>query len=314
MNDNENDAFEPIYLSIGSNDLSINDDDTVYDKWSVVDHETYIPTVKTKNKLPSGLYKLIYLQQVGYCFKKQNIKTDELYELPSKEIGEIITDIDKFWNSKEKYKQYNLTHKRGILLHGSPGCGKSAIIQLCVKKLLVNFKGLILTISNIDELNGYIQMVKQFTDVEKNRELIIILEDIDMLIESSNNNLLLNLLDGIYNQENVIYIATTNYPENLQERFTNRPSRFDRIYEIKEPTEDVRKVYIQNKVKNDETIDIDKWVKDTKDLSLAHIKELILSVYVFEIPYEDALKLLKGQKGMIKSKGDKRIGGFGNKN
>ena len=73
-------------------------------------------------------------------------------------------------------------------------------------------------------------------------------------------------------------------------------------------------VHIQNKVKNDETIDIEKWVTDTKDLSLAHIKELILSVYVYEIPYEDALKLLKGQKGTIKSKSDKRIGGFGNKN
>ena len=66
MNDNENDAFEPIYLSIGSNDLSINDDDTVYDKWSVVDHETYIPTVKTKNKLPSNSQEIPQMHACRY--------------------------------------------------------------------------------------------------------------------------------------------------------------------------------------------------------------------------------------------------------
>jgi len=53
----------------------------------------------------------------------------------------------------------------------------------------------------------------------------------------------LNLLDGVKQVDNIIYIATTNYPELLEERILNRPSRFDRRFHIGTPSAEVRKFY-----------------------------------------------------------------------
>ena len=85
--------------------------------------------------------------------------------------------------------------------------------------------------------------------------------------------------------ENIVYLATTNYPEQLEDRIINRPSRFDRRYEIGLPSYEVRLEYIKKKVLDD-NIDVEKWAKDTDDLSIAHIKELILSVLVYGVKYD----------------------------
>jgi predicted ATPase len=36
-----------------------------------------------------------------------------------------INDLKEFWNKRTTYLKYKLVHKRGILLYGDPGCGKS---------------------------------------------------------------------------------------------------------------------------------------------------------------------------------------------
>jgi protein TonB len=57
--------------------------------------------------------------------------------------------------------------------------------------------------------------------------------------------------------EGVVYIATTNYPEKLQERITNRPSRFDRRYKVELPNEEIRRAYIQHKLNDDDLKNVD---------------------------------------------------------
>ena len=45
------------------------------------------------------------------------------------------------------HREYNFVHKRGILMYGEPGCGKSGIIQLISKQLIEN-DGIILNIKD----------------------------------------------------------------------------------------------------------------------------------------------------------------------
>ena len=109
---------------------------------------------------------------------------------------------------------------------------------------------------------------------------------------------LLNILDGVKQIENVVYIATTNYPEKLQERITNRPSRFDRRYKVEMPSNEIRRSYIKNKLSDQDisNIDIDRWVKETDNMSLSHLKELIISVVVMGKDFDEALNSLKEMK------------------
>lgn len=101
-------------------------------------------------------------------------------------------------------------------------------------------------------------MPEYFRVIEPNRPILCIIEDIDGLVEDSYyETALLNILDGIGQMENTIYLGTTNFPEKLKERILNRPSRFDRRYEIKQPNDELREYYFRKKLTEDDLKSID---------------------------------------------------------
>lgn len=268
----------------------------VYSSWLVKGEGKFSPSPKTISKLPPGNYEINKDSQ-GIFLEKKTVTSDELYVLPYPEFLEIINDIQSFWDNEDSYKKYNFIHKRGILLHGKPGNGKSGIIQLISKKLVEELNGIVINIKNAEELYDYSKIINSIRDIERNTPLIIILEDIDGIIKNEEwiISILLNLLDGVKQVNNIVYIATTNYLDVLEKRIVNRPSRFDRVYEISLPNADIRREYIKNKLSTEDlsNIDIDLWVNSTEDLSLAHLKELIISVIVLNLPFESTLSKLK---------------------
>jgi AAA+ superfamily predicted ATPase len=285
-----------------------------YNQWSFTQDGCYVPTLPTVKKIPAGFYKVKYDSNIGgYHLVTKEVTTDELYELPSVELTDIIHDIKKFWSNWDKYKSYNFLHKRGILLYGDPGGGKSGIIQLCTNHLIKELDGIVISIADSNDIENYIAIIQKLRAVEPERPLIIIMEDIDAI--SSDNSWaasqLLNMLDGLDQIEHVVYIATTNFPEKLAERITNRPSRFDRRYEVEMPNADVRTAYIMAKLNEEDIKDLNikDWINKTQGMSLAHLKELIVSVFALGNSFEDTIARLTAlkQKPKIKSK-DTNIG------
>ena len=281
-------------------------------QWSVMGDGSYIAAPKAEKQLPAGLYEFEWNNRANeWCVMRQAINTDELYELPTVEIGEILSDIKSFWKKAELYKSYKLMHKRGILLYGDPGCGKSGILQLCMMHIINELSGVVINIKNEDSIKAYVEMVPKLRQIEPNRPLVVIIEDIDSVAGDSNysTSVLLNILDGIKQIENVVYIATTNYPEKLEERITNRPSRFDRRYYVSPPSREVRKSYLENKIGDNKIdINIEKWLDDTEDLSMSHLKELFISVILLDNKYENAIEHLKGMKKTPRGKKQKEVG------
>ncbi len=126
-----------------------------YSQWSVRSNGEFLPTFQTVDKLPSGYYELSYDNSANSAkLSKKTTSTDELFNLPTIEISSIINDLETFWESKGKYTEFNLIHKRGILLWGDPGCGKSGIISLCCDYV-------------IDKKDGVVINLKDYEDVEK---------------------------------------------------------------------------------------------------------------------------------------------------
>ena len=136
-----------------------------------------------------------------------------------------------------------------------------------------------------------------------------IIEDIDGFTQASSrlNSLLLNILDGNLKLGGLVTIATTNHIEYLEERYTNRPSRFDRVVEFPLPNAESRKMFIEKTVLPEdlEKINIDEWVAKTEGFTIDHINELILLYFVFghteEESFEDLFKMTK-TGGMLKNK------------
>lgn len=295
-----------------TSDYNFDEQKIDYTQWSVVGDGSFIPAPATRKDLPPGLYEITWNNKMSdWAFLRQPLNTDELYELPTEEISEILGDIKRFWQKIETYKKYNLMHKRGILLYGDPGCGKSGILQLCMKHIISDLSGIVINLKDEDSIKAYAESIPKFRQIEPTRPLVVIIEDIDSVAGDSNysTSVLLNILDGIKQIENVVYIATTNYPEKLEERITNRPSRFDRRYYIAPPSSEVREAYLKNKIgKSKIKIDIKKWVKDTEGLSMSHLKELFISVVVLDNDYDTAISHLKGMKKSPRNNSQKGLG------
>jgi len=271
-----------------------------YTQWASHPGGKYTPTMPTVSRLSPGFYEIGYEGQIGVYFEKKRVSTDELYQLPSPELTDIIRDIETFWEKASKYKEYGFLHKRGILLYGDPGAGKSGIIQLCTKYLVDQMEGIVINLTNGDQIDWYSQTIGSLRSIEPDRPLIVILEDIDGIAGEGSwtTSMLLNILDGVKQIENVVYIATTNYPDKLEERITNRPSRFDRRYEVEMPNAEVRRSYLLHKLKEEDLsgIDIEEWVKKTERMSLAHLRELVISVVAMGNTFESTISRLNGLK------------------
>ena len=281
--------------------------------WNSMKDGEFSPGFTPVRQVPPGLYEIQWNSSLQtHTLKRQEIHTDELYSLPSKEIIDIIADIESFWNNVEIYRQYKFIHKRGILLYGDPGCGKSGIIQLCVKHIIEEKNGIVINIKDEDGVRFFSEFIQTIRKIEPTRPLIVLLEDIDSIAgdDHYSTTKLLNILDGIKQIENVVYIATTNYPEKLKERISNRPSRFDRRYEVAMPSKEIRQAYLEAKLSEEDLgrIEMEDWLTYSDGMSLAHLKELVISVIVLNQPFEEAVKHLSEMKKMPKIRKGGNIG------
>lgn len=263
----------------------------------------YVATTDTVKTLPPDCYKLSITPNGEVVFLRQNIVTDDLLRLPDSKSEEVITEIEKFWTLKSKFKQYGFSHKRGFLLHGPPGSGKTSTLSIVMKDM-VKTSGIVI-VAQDPALLGIALM--NFRRVELERPLVVIWEDIDAVVHRYGESEVLAILDGESQVENVVFIASTNYPEDLDGRIINRPSRFDKVVQIGMPNKEARALYIQTKIKETVKDGIDL-VTATEGMSIAHIKELIVSVYCQGNGVEETVKRLKDMKVQPTSKKDMQNG------
>lgn len=281
-----------------------------YQQWSSVDGITYLPSYKSHKILKPGVYEII---RADGCpgFKRIDVKTDGLIRFPQSSSLKVIEEIEKFWEKEKDFKENKIVYKRGILLWGPQGCGKSSIIQILMQDI-VKRDGLLLKYNNSEEFLDGIRVLRQ---IQPNTKLVVLMEDLDALLDYSyKESEVLNMLDGIDYIDNVVFLATTNYPEKLDQRIINRPSRFDKRFHIGFPDEETRRVYIKSLITPSSfKIDVEKWVKDTRNLSVAHIKELFVAVMLLGDKYEEALENLKNMQKSIQSSDSeiKKMMGFG---
>ncbi len=257
--------------------------------WAV-SGECYFPCEETESSLPPDHY-LIDSGPSGLHFRRQQFKIDDLLELPDCASEKVIAEIRNFWTLEDHFRKYGFLWKRGMMLWGPPGSGKTSTVQI-VSSDIVKSGGIAVTITSPHLAIEGLRILRR---IEPNRPVVALLEDIDAIVNGYGDAELLALLDGESQIDNVVYIATTNYPERLDKRFINRPSRFDVVQKIGMPSEESRRVYLSHKsiILKEDAEKLDLWVKDTEGFSIAHLKELIISVEVFSAGYKDALFRLK---------------------
>jgi SpoVK/Ycf46/Vps4 family AAA+-type ATPase len=234
----------------------------------------------------------------GLFFVAKKILTDRLIDLGNSNSQRVIEGIKLFWTRKRKFEERGILFKRGILMWGPPGSGKTATLALLVEDL-IRQGGIVLL---VQYPGAAVQALRQLRKIEPERPLIVVLEDVEEIIGSHGEHDLLALLDGEHQTDNVVNIATTNYPEMLGARIINRPSRFDEVVKIGMPSESMREQYLVHILGQDGAgVPIGEWVEETAGMSIAHLKELVVAVCCLEQPYDEVIARLKTMKSAPRS-------------
>lgn len=244
----------------------------------------------TVDFLKPGFYKTTTDMSGDQIFSLENTQTENLMQLDDGNANEIITDIYNFWNKEKEYKNFATQYKRGILLSGPPGTGKTCIIKLIINDTIKRNGICIQVDSRYPELfSSAHNIIRQ---VYPDTPLMGIIEDIrDHDIDSD----FLNMIDGMVPLHKTVIIATTNYPNELPDTIVNRPGRFDNHYNISYPSESARKLLICNIIPDNliDEVDIDKYVKDSHGFSMGHIKELVMATMLMNKNYDETILRLK---------------------
>jgi SpoVK/Ycf46/Vps4 family AAA+-type ATPase len=256
-------------------------------------YEGFAPCSPTIKAMPPGVYG-VYPGPTKNFFRPKTVRTDDLIVLPDSKSEEVVSEIENFWKLKSKFHKLGFLHKRGILMYGPAGSGKSTTINIISSKMVKMGGIVILGHSNIGLLSG---LLRDFRSVEPNRPIVVLLEDLDSLIQSSEESIL-SLLDGEDNIENVVYVATTNYLSLLDKRITNRPSRFDKIVEIGFPDFAGRLLYLKSRKTGLSDAELNNLAEVSEGFGIAHLKELIISVLCFGISVENAVTKLRSMESL----------------
>lgn len=144
----------------------------------------------------------------------------------------IIADMKEFLASSKWYNDRGIPYRRGYLLYGPPGSGKTSFIQALAGEFDYN-----IAIMNVGEPNLTDDRLAYLMNNIPERT-ILLLEDIDAAfnqrIQSKDQGYtsgvtfsgLLNALDGVASADEVLTFMTTNHPEKLDQALL-RPGRID---------------------------------------------------------------------------------------
>ena len=242
-------------------------------------------------KIEPGIYTVDFSRDHGIYCKKMDIKSDELFVFSDSISEKLLKEINNFWEKSERYKQNNLVHKRGILLEGFPGTGKSSIISILCKEI-ISKGGVVFKINGIRNLDTYFEFIRYgFREIQPETPVVTILEDLDQYEEIESE--LLDFLDGKTHLDHHVVIATTNNTELIPDTYL-RPSRIDLKIEVPLPSEQTRREYF--KFKNTPEDEIENLVKQSEDFSLADLKELYVCIYLLDYTVEEAVGKITAPK------------------
>jgi len=200
--------------------------------------------------------------------------------LPEKTLKLLERNIVTFIQVRERIKTHAFSAKKGLLFYGAPGTGKTHTIHHLASQL-PGHTTLLITAEQIGWIGEYFRLARFL------QPSMMIIEDVDLIARSRDHigspgqemllNKLLNEMDGLREDAEIIFILTTNRPDNLEPALAARPGRIDQAIEFPLPDEECRAKLVRlysRRLELDDSV-VSMIVSKTKGTSAAFIKELM---------------------------------------
>jgi hypothetical protein len=152
--------------------------------------------------------------------------------IPHEQVKAELDFIAASIRNREMLKAEGLSIKRGLLLSGPPGDGKSTAIECFVNDIAGEAS--IIIVEAVEHIRAVYHLAQMLAPA------VVILEDLDLMTKSRQNPYayaaiskddvtgeLLQVLSGGSAYADIVTIATTNHPEAIDEALAKRAGRFD---------------------------------------------------------------------------------------
>jgi len=224
---------------------------------------------------------VIITESTEVVFNPEAVEVKEEEEIPDisyEDVGGLDEEIKKVremielpLKHPELFERLGIEPPKGVLLHGSPGTGKTLLAKAVASETNSNFY----VINGPEIMSKFYgqseaNLRKIFEDAEKNAPSIIFLDEIDAIAskrEETHGDVekrvvaqLLGIMDGLKSRGKVVVIAATNIPNALDPAL-RRPGRFDREIEVGVPGKEGRLNILKIHTRNmplDKTVNLEE--------------------------------------------------------
>ena len=218
--------------------------------------------------------------------------------LPEATLRLLDRNVLSFVTSRAQLRRLGQSTRKGILLYGPPGTGKTHTIRYLASNL-PGHTTLIITAAQIALLAHYMNLARLL------QPSMVVIEDVDLIArdrdemgpcEESMLNGLLNEMDGLKQDADILFILTTNRPEQLEGALASRPGRIDQAIEVPLPDDVGRKklVHLYGRGLPLGDAEAEEAAQRTKGVSAAFIKELMRRIAQASIARDDGTTVDSG--------------------
>ena len=167
--------------------------------------------------------------------------------LPEATLKLLDRNVLSFVGSRPQLRRLGQSTRKGILLYGPPGTGKTHTIRYLASNL-PGHTTLIITAAQVALLAHYMNLARLL------QPAMVVIEDVDLIArdrdemgpcEESMLNGLLNEMDGLKQDADILFVLTTNRPEQLESALASRPGRIDQAIEVPLPDDIGRRKLVQ---------------------------------------------------------------------
>lgn len=175
----------------------------------------------------------------------------QFHDLPRVEPADIVLPTEtwqlierntlRFFAHADKLRNSKRSLKRGLLLHGSPGTGKS-ITARSISQMLPGVTTILASGDQLWNIRECCRLAQVLAPT------VLILEDVDLIAADREKSFqttalhqLLNEMDLVSRDSAVLFLLTTNRPDAIEPALINRPGRVDQAIELPLPDDDCRR-------------------------------------------------------------------------
>ncbi len=161
--------------------------------------------------------------------------------LPAETFDDVRRQVVGVARHRDRLRAAGQHLKRGLLLYGPPGVGKTHTVRYLIGELAD---------TTIVQLSGdTLHAIKEACSIARTLQpAMIVVEDVDLIAQQRDMYeggapllfMLLNEMDGLDEDADVVFLLTTNRADLLEDALASRPGRVDQAVHIGLPDRDAR--------------------------------------------------------------------------